>query len=273
MEFESDRCLMILNGASTQSREKMNSATSAQELEMYRERFYRHYLANHRRTDLLEARERLQGGAPYFKRLLKYLPQDKDTRVLDLGCGYGIWLYWLKEAGYHCLEGVDRSPEQVEAAHSLGLRFVVQDNIQGYLADRKPESCDVVLAFDVLEHFGKAEVFHIVDEVFRVLTPGGLLILHLPNGEGFLSGCITYGDFTHDLIVTRHSLAQLLRCVGFSQVSSYEDTPVVHGPVSAGRFLIWKAARTVLRIINAAQTGDTDRGLILTQTFLAVARK
>jgi SAM-dependent methyltransferase len=251
----------------------MISATSAKQWETHRERFYRHYLAHHRGADVLEMHERLEAGAPYFKRLMKYFPENKDTRVLDLGCGYGVWLYWLKKAGYHCLEGVDRSPEQVEAAHSLGLDFVGQGDIRDHLASREPQSCDVVLAFDVLEHFRKEEAVQFADEVFRVLTPSGLLILHLPNGEGFLSGCIAYGDFTHELIVTRRSLGQLLRCAGFSQIFAYEDTPLMHGPLSAARFLIWKAARTILRIIYAAQTGDTGRELILTQNFLAIARK
>ena len=259
--------------ASTQSIGKTLGTTSAQQRETYRDRLYRRYLANHHGSDLLETRKRLEAAIPYFKRLQKYVPEAKDTRVLDLGCGYGVWLYWLKKAGYLRLEGVDRSPEQVEAAHILGLNCVVEDDIRAYLAGRKPESCDVVLAFDVLEHFGKDEAFQFVDETFRVLAPGGLLILHLPNGEGFLSGCIAYGDLTHELIVTRKSLGQLLRCAGFSQVRTYEDTPVVHGLMSGARLLIWRTARIVLRIIYAAQTGDTDPGLILTQNFLAVAHK
>jgi SAM-dependent methyltransferase len=205
-----------------QSKEKTLGTTSAQQRETYRERLYRRYLANHRGSDLLEARMRLKAAVPYFKRLQKYVPEAKDTRVLDLGCGYGVWLYWLKKAGYLCLEGVDRSPEQVETAHSLGLTFVVEDDIGAHLAGREPESCDVVLAFDVLEHFGKEEAFLFVDEAFRVLAPGGLLILHLPNGEGFLSGCIAYGDFTHELIVTRKSLSQLLRCAGFLEITTYD---------------------------------------------------
>jgi len=251
----------------------MISVTSAQERETYRDRLYQHYLAHHRGSDLMAASARLQGAYPYFKRLSKHLPDNKNVRILDLGCGYGVWLYWLKQAGYHCLEGVDRSPEQVEAAHSLGLGFVKQGDIHDHLANCKPESCDVVLAFDVLEHHGKEEALQFTDEVFRILTPGGLFILHLPNGEGFLSGSIAYGDFTHELILNRHSLGQLLRCVGFSQICTYEDTPVVHGALSALRYLVWKTARTVLRIVYAAQTGDTNSGLILTQNFLAIARK
>ena len=221
----------------------------------------------------MEVRERLKAAGPYFKRLLTFFPEDKDTRVLDLGCGYGNWLYWLKQAGYRNLEGVDCSPEQVQAAHSIGLDCVVQGDIKVHLADRKPESCEVVLAFDVLEHFGKEEALQFADEVFRVLTPGGRLILHLPNGAGFLSGSIVYGDFTHEFIVTKRSLGQLLRCAGFSQIRAYEDSPLVHGPISTGRLLVWKVARTVLRIIYAAQTGDTDRELIFTQNFLTVASK
>jgi len=251
----------------------MTTITSVQEREAYRERLYHHYLATHRGAHLMKASARLPGAYPYFKRLLKYLPDNKSTRVLDLGCGYGVWLYWLKQAGYDCLEGVDRSPEQVEAAHSLGLDFVKQADIQDHLSHRKPESCDVVLAFDVLEHLGKEEALQFADQVFRALTPGGLFILHLPNGEGFLSGSIAYGDFTHELILNRHSLGQLLRCAGFSQICTYEDTPVVHGALSVIRYLVWKAARTILRIVYAAQTGDTSSGLILTQNFLAVARK
>ena len=264
---------MTLETASLQSEDMMITATFAQRREIYRERLYRHYQATHRGTNLLEVRERLRAARPYFKRLLKLFPEDKDTCVLDLGCGYGNWLYWLKQAGYHNLEGVDCSPEQVEAAHSIGLDFVIRGDIKGHLADRKPASCDVILAFDVLEHFGKEEALEFADQVFRVLTPGGLLILHLPNGAGFLAGSIAYGDFTHELIVTKHSLGQLLRCAGFSQVRAYEDAPLVHGPLSTVRLLVWKVARIVLRTIHAAQTGDNDPELILTQNFLTIARK
>jgi SAM-dependent methyltransferase len=251
----------------------MISATNTQGREAYRERLYRRYLSDLHGVDSVDVHVRLQGAAPYFKRLVKLIPKDKDTRVLDLGCGFATWLYWLKKSGYQRLEGVDRSPQQVQTAHDLGLDLVEQGDIMDFLADRRPASCDVVLAFDILEHFGKDEAFEFVDEVFRVLAPGGVFILHLPNGEGFLSGCVAHGDFTHELILNSGSLGQLLRCAGFAGVRSFEDTPVVHGLASFVRYLIWKVSRFALRLVYAAQTGDTGADRIFTPNFLAIARK
>ena len=168
---------------------------------------------------------------------------------MDLGCGCGSHLYWLKESGYTRLEGVDRSPEQVAGAHSLGLNFVKEGDIFDHLVQRQSESADVVLAFDVIEHLGKEEAFQFADEVFRILTPGGLFILHLPNGEGFLFGSVAFNDLTHELILTSGSLGQLLRCAGFSNVRAFEDKPIVHGPISAARYLIWMAVRSILHDI------------------------
>lgn len=241
--------------------------------ETYRERLYQHYLVNCRGVDVAEARQALHSSAPYLNRVISaHVPGDRSIRILDLGCGFGNLLYWLKQAGYTNLEGIDRSAEQVEGAHSLGLDFVLQGDITAHLAALPSSSCDVVFAFDVLEHFGKEEAMQFADDVFRVLRPGGRFILHQPNGEGSFAGSVATGDFTHELIMNRRSVAQLLRCVGFSRISSYEDAPVVHGFMSAARWLVWKMYRTVLSLAYAAETGSSN-GLILTQNFLTVAIK
>jgi len=251
----------------------MVTSASMQQRESYRERLYIQYVATHFGVDALDTSARVESRAPYFKKLLKYFPKSKSARILDLGCGCGSLLYWLKREGYNSLEGIDRSPEQVAGAHSLGLNFVKAGDVFDHLAQREPESADVVVAFDVIEHLGKAEAFQFADEVFRVLTPGGLFILHLPNGEGLFFGSVAFNDLTHELIMTSGSLGQLLRCVGFFDVRTYEDTPTVHGPMSAARYLIWIAAKSILRVIYAAQTGNISRNLIFSQNFLATARK
>src|SRR6478736_7703937 len=121
--------------------------------ESYRERLYEHYLVNCRGVDLQEAHRALHSSAPYLKRLIRmHVPPDLNSTIVDLGCGFGALLYWLKKTGYTNLTGIDRSAEQVEGAHSLGLDFVRQGDITQHLAARPSSTCDVVFAFDVLEH-------------------------------------------------------------------------------------------------------------------------
>jgi SAM-dependent methyltransferase len=133
------------------------------------------------------------------------------------------------------------------------------------------ESQDVVIAFDLIEHFTKGELLALVDEVRRVLKPGGRWIIHAPNGESPFHSRIHYGDFTHELSFTSTSIGQLLRSSDFSGVYCFEDAPVPHGLKSAIRWALWKLIRSLLRLYLAAETGVTNG--IFSQNFLVVAFK
>src|SRR5208337_4817517 len=97
------------------------------------------------------------------------------------------------------LEGMDGSLEQVAAANRLGIDGVREGDLRESLAAMPDASRDAVLAFDVIEHFRKYELLSFVDEVHRVLRPGGRWIIHCANGESPFFGRIRYGDFTHEM--------------------------------------------------------------------------
>ncbi len=86
-------------------------------------------------------------------------------------------------------------------------------------------------------------------------------------------GVVRYGDFTHEQVFTRVSLSQVLLTSGFRDLRFFEDVPVPHGIKSGGRWLLWKLLRAGLRLYIAAETGDTGRRAIFTQSLLAVAIK
>jgi SAM-dependent methyltransferase len=136
-----------------------------------------------------------------------------------------------------------------------------------------PDSQDVVIAFDIIEHFTKDELLACLDQVCRVLKTGGKLIIHAPNGASPFCGRIRYGDFTHELAVTRESLTQVCQVCGFSQVACYEDQPVPHGIKSGLRWLLWKVIRGGLRFYLAAETGAMDPGMIFSQNLFCIAIK
>ena len=65
----------------------------------------------------------LAGIEPVFRKLFTpHLPVKKDARILDLGCGYGEFLYFLQREGYESAAGVDVDPKHVEIGRSLGAR-------------------------------------------------------------------------------------------------------------------------------------------------------
>ena len=84
--------------------------------------------------------------------------------------------------------GIDRSPQQVAAARSLGLAGVREGELLMVLESLESESQGLVIAFDVLEHFRKDEALRFMDQVNRVLAPGGKVIIHTPNGASPFSG-------------------------------------------------------------------------------------
>ena len=153
-----------------------------------------------------------------------------------------------------------------------GITGIIAGDLRQVLESFSPESQDVVIAFDVIEHFTKDELLGCLDQVWRVLKTGGKLIIHTPNGASPFCGRIRYGDFTHELALTRESLTQLCQVCGFSQISCYEEQPVPHGIKSGIRWLLWKAIRCVLRLYIAVETGVVDRRVSLPKTCFVSSR-
>jgi SAM-dependent methyltransferase len=240
----------------------------------YRTRIYDHYV--HGRSDPLapKAAASTAAQAPYFARVIRqHFPADKDAKILDVGCGHGPLVHLSRQFGYRNAMGVDRSPEQIAEARRLGIEGVIEGDLMEVLRSLPANSHDVVIAFDVIEHFDRNELLPFVDEVYRVLKPGGKWIIHTPNALSPFFGRIRYGDFTHEQAFTPTSMGQLLLSSGFSRLECFEDAPLVHGAKSAVRFVAWKMIRGLFRLAMAAETGITDPNLVFSQNFLTVGVK
>lgn len=216
----------------------------------------------------------LEQRAPYFHHLIaNWISKDRNIKVLDLGCGYGAFLYFLKKEGYTNLEGVDNSFKQVELAKDLGLSFIQNADVLQVLKKYPDSFYDLIIAFDILEHFNKQDVRFVMSEIYRILKNGGRLILHIPNGEAIFSGSVYWSDLTHETCFTRNSIKSLINAVGFKKLNFVEDTPIVHGIKSFIRYILWSIFRTIFRLIHMAETGDVGKDLILTQNMLIIIDK
>ena len=99
-------------------------------------------------------------------------------RVLDLGCGPGIFLELLKEAGIDAV-GADRNEAIVEKARQKGL-CVIHSDLFDYLRGTE-EDFDGILCSHVLEHLPFREVVDLIERIDLRLLPGGTVVFVLPN--------------------------------------------------------------------------------------------
>jgi 2-polyprenyl-3-methyl-5-hydroxy-6-metoxy-1,4-benzoquinol methylase len=240
----------------------------------YRQRFYGRYAQLKQRTNLDQVKRDLLSSRPYLRRMVaQFFPADRNCSIVDLGCGSGSLLLFLQRAGYAKTLGVETSPDQVQLARQLGVKSVISGDLLEFLRESGGELYDVVVAFDVIEHFAKDEILEILDHSYRVLRPGGRLILHVPNAEGIFGSRIFWSDFTHEMAFTREGLRQLTHACGFVSLECREDVPVVHGVKSFVRRVLWSGLRGFFRLVHMAETGDPGVGMIFTQNLLAVAYK
>jgi 2-polyprenyl-3-methyl-5-hydroxy-6-metoxy-1,4-benzoquinol methylase len=238
----------------------------------YRERIYAQYLQTGGSEP--DKRELLGPRAASLSKLIReQFPEDKEAAILDLGCGHGAIVYFAHQAGYGNTIGVDRSEAQVAAAARLGISGISEADVLEKLNSLPEATQDVVIAFDVMEHFTKDELLGCLDQIWRVLKPGGKCIMHAPNGASPFCGRIRYGDITHELALTQESLSQVCRACGFSRITCYEDQPVAHGFKSGMRWLLWQFIRGLVRFYIAAETGVFDSRMIISQNLFCIAVK
>ena len=104
--------------------------------------------------------------------------QNKD--VLEIGCGSGYGAYLLNQLDPKSYIGLDVMEEQIKLARMKypQYSFLLQDAAD--LSQFASASKDVVIIFGVLHHI--PDWRKAIDEIARVLKPGGSLFLEEPRG-------------------------------------------------------------------------------------------
>ena len=199
----------------------------------------------------------LRRQLPTFeKRLARFLPPSKDAAILDVGCGYGEFLYFLQERGYRDTTGIDLNAQQVQTARRLGVRNVVCGAAAEFLSE-SDRQFDFISMLDVLEHVPKDEVLPLLALIHGALRPGGSFVCQVPNLAAFFTP-LFYMDFSHETPFTATSLKQVLELAGFQSPHVFPMGPVAHGLVSATRVLLWKIITACLRGVQTIEGGSRN---------------
>jgi SAM-dependent methyltransferase len=198
------------------------------------------------------------GANPYFMTLLfrKFRPDLEFTLVNYFGGD-------THEAVQHVsFPGFDHDPQDIGLAyHNANLELTA--------LPFEENSFDLVLFCEVLEHL-TVDPLHAMQELKRVLKPGGRLVLTTPNAarlenvSAFVEGRNIYDPYSkygpygrHNREYTRHELSLLLTHCGFEIETFY--TANVHDDIAVNA----QHAAAISAIINGIPNRKYDLGQYL----------
>ncbi|HEX6288544.1 MAG TPA: class I SAM-dependent methyltransferase [Herpetosiphonaceae bacterium] len=159
--------------------------------------------------------------------LLNYshlIPQNRAARILEIGPGYGELLELLAvDRGYTCVQGIDLSQEVADFCNAFlpNGTLVVEDTVA--FLDAHAGQFDCIFMFHVLEHIPKPEIPIMLQALHRALSPGGVLVLEVPNmANPFIGLNFRYADFTHEVGFTELSMTYVLKSAHFQDIAIFE---------------------------------------------------
>ncbi|MCU1278847.1 MAG: Methylase involved in ubiquinone/menaquinone biosynthesis, partial [bacterium] len=161
----------------------------------------------------------------YFARnAAKFARAERAPRVLDVGCGSGYKLNYLRRRGAWDTYGVDFNAQAVENANASGA-----GQVHLTTGDRLPFAdnfFDAVMSWHSLEHHYSPRAT--MNEVMRVLRPGGHGIFAVPSGDNL--GLRLFRSYWGPLEAPRHlyhfskeTLTRLMHDVGLQVQKIFHD--------------------------------------------------
>jgi SAM-dependent methyltransferase len=106
--------------------------------------------------------------------ILKTDPNRRKIKILDAGCGTGSNIIFFNQYGK--TYGADISPVATKFCRMRGIKNVTTSDVSKL--PYKDSSFDLVSCMDVLEHIENED--KAIREIFRVLKPGGEVLLTVP---------------------------------------------------------------------------------------------
>ncbi len=158
----------------------------------------------------------------------------RNKIVTDIGCGAGSFLDIIK--GY-AKETIGVEPSTIYRNSLQKRGYLSYPYVQDALVE-KENRVEVAVSFSVLEHVEDPLTF--LKEIYKLLSPGGKLILSTPNADDILLSALpeVYPQFfyrkAHLWYFNQNSLLKILKFSGFSGIKI-----IPHHRFGLSNFVLW----------------------------------
>ena len=175
----------------------------------------------------------------HFIKIVKFLIpyiNDKNAKILDIGCSTGALLSILKSHGYYNLSGIDPSPSCVKTVKELYNIEATTNNISDFDSNEK---FDVIILSAVLEHF--VDFTGSMQKIRSLLKKQGLLFIEVPDAERFDSYVFTpFQQFSieHINYFSQQSVKNLLSKFSFEIIEMQENENRINQSIDPDIFVL-----------------------------------
>ena len=212
--------------------------------------------------------------AEVMGKLAAYLPYLAEAGpVVDLGCGRGEFLELAGRNGVEAY-GVDTDEDSVRRCTEIGLD-ARQENLFDHLAGLEDGSVGGVFCSQVVEHLPPDLLPTLMEQIARVLRPGGVAVVETPNPASFATHVHSFWrDPTHIRPVPDVALAFAARTAGLVVDSAIYTSlppegerlkPVPAGPGRPDVRRLAKSVNATVHQLNGLLYGPQDYALVLSK--------
>ncbi len=175
------------------------------------EDFYAVY-ATHR--TYVRAEVRKKHVAEFTRNIWAPAKLSAETRVLELGCGVGLFLAYLQEMGVREFTGVEMDPNVRDYMPEQIAARVEAATIEDFISTQSGDTYDAIVMLDVFEHFSHAEGVALLERLKPLLGSAGKLILRMPNCASPWGLQYQLGDLTHKAMYSPGNIRHIALAAG-----------------------------------------------------------
>lgn len=201
------------------------------------------------------------------------LPLNKNAAILDMGCGMGQFVRYLRKNGYTNVVGVDIGREAIDYCKVAGIDNVFKIDSPIDFLTGNTVKFDFIILKSVIAHLPRQELISILSVMRNSLKEGGKLVVETFNASSWTGSFMRYNDFTHRNAFTENSLKAVLLMAGFTKVKISPNRYAIRKPGQIIAFLLRMAWQVILKCIYIAERGIGSNPRILSKLLIAVAQK